>query len=107
MSNAPAFCFYLTVCLCIGVSACVHGCVSVLGPPNEFTQQTFMHMHQHVTRPMVNNQILVQNLPNVAACGSDVLPRQRERVVKVMDSKSIGLCPQVLESPRCRCLFPG
>ena len=28
--------------------------------------------------------------------------RQRDRVVKVMDSKSIGLCPQGFESPRCR-----
>ena len=27
---------------------------------------------------------------------------QRDRAVKVMDSKSIGLCPQGLESPRCR-----
>ena len=29
-------------------------------------------------------------------------PRQRDRVVKVMDYKSIGLCPQGFESPRCR-----
>ena len=28
--------------------------------------------------------------------------RQRDRVVKGMDSKSIGLCPQGFESPRCR-----
>ena len=27
---------------------------------------------------------------------------ERDRVVKVMDSKSIGLCPQGFESPRCR-----
>ena len=30
------------------------------------------------------------------------LCRQCDRVAKVMDSKSIGLCPQGLESPRCR-----
>ena len=30
------------------------------------------------------------------------LPRQCDRVVKVMDSKSIGLCPQGFKSPRCR-----
>ena len=28
---------------------------------------------------------------------------QCDRVAKVMDSKSIGLCPQGFESPRCRC----
>ena len=28
------------------------------------------------------------------------------RAVKEMDSKSIGLCPQGFESPRCRYLFP-
>ena len=33
-------------------------------------------------------------------------PRQRDRVVKVMDWKSIGLCPQGFESPRCRCWYP-
>ena len=27
---------------------------------------------------------------------------QRDRAAKVMDSKSIGLCPQGFESPRCR-----
>ena len=85
MSNAPAICFYLTVCLCIGVSACVHGCVGVLAPPQEFTPQTLVHAHQFVTSPTVTNQNLVQNLPNMVACGSDILPRQRDRVVKVMD----------------------
>ena len=30
-------------------------------------------------------------------------PRQCDRVAKVMDSKSIGLCPQGFKSPRCRC----
>ena len=30
------------------------------------------------------------------------LPSCDDRVSKVMDSKSIGLCPQGLESPRCR-----
>ena len=29
-------------------------------------------------------------------------PRQCDRVAKVMDSKSIGLCPQGFKSPRCR-----
>ena len=31
---------------------------------------------------------------------------QCDRVAKVMDSKSIGLCPQGLESPRCRHVQP-
>ena len=35
--------------------------------------------------------------------GDACLPlRQCVRVVKEMDSKSIGLCPQGFESPRCR-----
>jgi hypothetical protein len=34
------------------------------------------------------------------------LQRQRDRVVKVMDQKSIGLCPQGFESPRCRMAIP-
>ena len=32
-------------------------------------------------------------------------PRHCARAVKGMDSKSIGLCPQGLESPRCRLLL--
>ena len=32
--------------------------------------------------------------------------RQCDRVAKVMDSKSIGLCPQGLKSPRCRIGLP-
>jgi hypothetical protein len=35
-------------------------------------------------------------------CRSVSSSRQCDRVVKVMDSKSIGLCPQGFESPRCR-----
>ena len=37
--------------------------------------------------------------------GGSVSARQCVRVVKEMDSKSIGLCPQGFESPRCRLGF--
>ena len=52
--------------------------------------------------------------PLVSVCGRSVkracccvhflqgVQRQCDRVVKVMDSKSIGLCPQGFKSPRCR-----
>ena len=33
---------------------------------------------------------------------SSGMPRHCVRVVKEMDSKPIGLCPQGFESPRCR-----
>ena len=36
------------------------------------------------------------------ACVSNPLHGQFDRVVKVMDSKSIGLCPQGFKSPSCR-----
>ena len=39
--------------------------------------------------------------PNIQILESSA-PRQCVRVVKEMDSKSIGLCPQGFESPRCR-----
>ena len=39
------------------------------------------------------------------ASGVMLLHGQCDRVVKVMDSKSIGLCPQGLKSPRCREMF--
>ena len=38
------------------------------------------------------------------ACLPDFCSGQCDRVAKVMDSKSIGLCPQGFKSPRCR--FP-
>ena len=41
----------------------------------------------------------------LVAWGCLVRRRQRDRVVKVMDQKSIGLCPQGFESPRCRYMF--
>ena len=34
--------------------------------------------------------------------GTAALPRQCVRAAKEMDSKSIGLCPQGFQSPRCR-----
>ena len=42
-------------------------------------------------------------VPVVLACESPLQSRQCVRAAKEMDSKSIGLCPQGLESPRCRC----
>ena len=37
-----------------------------------------------------------------ACCSLPISTRHCARAVKGMDSKSIGLCPQGLESPRCR-----
>ena len=41
-------------------------------------------------------------VPVVLACESPFQSRQCVRAAKEMDSKSIGLCPQGFESPRCR-----
>ena len=41
-----------------------------------------------------------RRLPDTHACPA---ARHCVRAVKEMDSKSIGLCPQGFESPRCRC----
>ena len=42
------------------------------------------------------------SLSRVPTITTPLPPRQCDRVAKVMDSKSIGLCPQGFKSPRCR-----
>ena len=43
-----------------------------------------------------------QSISNIGANSLHSQTWQCDRVVKVMDSKSIGLCPQGFKSPRCR-----
>ena len=43
-------------------------------------------------------------LTSNACCSLPISTRHCARAVKGMDSKSIGLCPQGFESPRCRSL---
>ena len=53
-----------------------------------------------LTQPAPHRQ---QTAASTAANGAPFLGNgQCDRVVKVMDSKSIGLCPQGFKSPRCR-----